>query len=292
MRDLYQEVSDRIVDAIEAGTPPWVRPWSETADARPANATTRRPYRGINSLLLGLEALVKGYPLNRWLTYRQAVQAGAHVKQGEHGVAVVFYRLREVPEASPDAAQPIETRVVPLLRAFTVFNVAQVHNLPAAMLAPPPPPAWDAHAEAERLLTVSGAAVHHGGEHAYYDRGRDAIHLPPRSAFADRGEYYATALHELTHWTGHATRCNRDLAGRFGDSAYAMEELIAEMGSAFLCAHCRIDGRLQHAAYVRGWLPVLRHDKRAVFTAATKAQAAADYVLGQVHPTEAEEVAA
>ena len=291
MRDLYQEVTDRIIAAVESGTPPWVRPWSQTADSRPANAGTRRPYRGINSLLLGFEAQLKGYSLNRWLTFRQAAALGARVRKDEHGTTVVFYKLREVSD-QPEAGEAPEKRVIPLLRAFTVFNVAQIEDLPATLTTPPQPPGWDAHAEAERVIETSGAEIHHGGNHAYFDRGKDVIHLPPRGAFADHGAYYATALHELTHWTGHPPRCDRNLSGRFGDSAYAMEELIAEMGSAFLCAHCRIDGRLQHAAYVRGWLPVLKNDKRAIFTASSKAQAAADYVLAKACPAQMEGVAA
>jgi antirestriction protein ArdC len=288
MNDLYQNVTDRIVAAIEAGTPPWIKPWSVAGDLRPLNAATRRPYRGINSVLLGLEAQTQGYARSRWLTYRQAAELGAQVRKGERGTTVVFYKLREVPEAQSE--QPgDEKRVIPLLRSFTVFNVAQIEGLPAALTEPPKPEAWTSSEAAEALLHASSATIRHGGVHAYYDRGLDAIHLPARSAFADGTSYYATALHELLHWTGHPARCNRDLKGRFGDAAYAMEELIAEMGSAFLCAHCAIDGRLQHAAYVRAWLPVLKGDKRAVFTAAAKAQAAADYLL---QPEQIGEVAA
>ena len=292
MRDLYKEVTDRIVAAIESGTPPWVRPWSQTTDPRPANAATQRPYRGINSLLLGFEAQLKGYPHNRWLTFRQAAKLGARVQKNAQGTSVVFYKLREVPEAQPEVSETPKKRVIPLLRAFTVFNVAQIDGLPAGLTAPPIPHSWDAQAEAEQLINTSGAEVRHGGNHAYYDRALDTIHLPSGGAFADRGGYYATALHELAHWTGHPARCNRSLAGRFGDSAYAMEELIAELSSAYLCAHCRIDGRLQHAAYVRGWLPVLKNDKRAIFTASSKAQAAADYLLTRNYPEQLEGVAA
>lgn len=283
MKDLYQMVTDKIVAAVEAGTPPWVKPWS-VSDQRPRNATTQRPYRGVNSVLLGLEADSKGYSDSRWLTFRQALDLGARVRGGEHGTTVVFYKLREVDAQSADAG---ERKVIPFLRSFTVFNVAQIDGL--ELIAPSKPVAWNAQAQAEALLRGSGATIRHGGSYAYYDRTRDHIQLPDRPAFAQSGDYYATALHEACHWTGHPTRCNRELKGRFGDAAYAMEELIAEMGSAYLCAHCRIDGRLQHAAYVHGWLPVIRNDKRAIFTASAKAQAAADFLL---QPAQAEEVAA
>ncbi len=281
--DLYLEVTQRIITALEAGTPPWVKPWS-VSDQRPRNATTARTYRGVNSLLLGLEADAKGYPDSRWLTFRQAAELGARVRGGEHGTKIVFYKLTEIEDDSAD-----HPRMVPLLRSFTVFNVAQIDGMPEDMTKPPEPAAWDADAEAEALLYASGVEIHHGAAQAYYHRSNDVVHLPARSAFADPGAYYATALHELIHWSGHASRCNRDLKGRFGDGAYAVEELIAELGSAFLCAHCRIDGRLQHAAYMHAWLQVLKGDKRAIFTASAKAQAAADYVL---QTTQVEEVAA
>jgi antirestriction protein ArdC len=277
-RDLYAENTARIVAALEQGTAPWVKPWSTGIDTLPMNGVTRRPYRGVNVLLLELEATAHGYPLQRWLTYRQAQELGGHVRPGEHGTTVVFWHLREL-EAKGEASQAEpKARVVPLLRAHTVFNVAQVDGLPASVCATEHP-RWDAEAQAEGLLASSGARIQHGGSKAYYQPGIDAIQLPPRQAFATAGNYYATALHELAHWTAHPARCHRDLSGRFGDDAYAAEELIAEMGSAFLCAHCRIDGQLQHASYLSSWLRVLRADKRAIFVASTKAQQAADFVL-------------
>jgi len=290
MIDLYQDVTDRIVAAIEAGTPPWVKPWS-VSDFRPRNAKTQRPYRGVNSVLLGLEADLRGFKQPQWLTFRQATELGARVRAGAQGTTVVFYKLTELPEQSADRTA-IQYRTVPLLRSFTVFNVAQIDGLPESMTKPPEPAVWDAHVEAEALLYASGAEIHHGGDQAYYQRAKDIVHLPPRSSFAAAGDYYATALHELVHWTGHETRCNRNLTGRFGDDAYAVEELVAELGSAMLCAHCRIDGQLQHPAYLRAWLQVLKADKRAIFTASAKAQAGADFVLRTQQPAQAEEVAA
>jgi antirestriction protein ArdC len=139
---------------------------------------------------------------------------------------------------------------------------------------------------------MSGATIHHGGSKAYYRPSSDEIQLPPRRAFQSASNYYAVALHELTHWTGHSSRCNRQLVGRFGDAAYAMEELVAEMGAAYLCAHCRLDGELRHAAYLAHWLNVLRADKRALFTVAAKAQRAADYVLELANPAGGQALAA
>lgn len=160
------------------------------------------------------------------------------MRKGEHGTTVVLWQLRQREagvEVEPAEQEPT-TRVIPLLRAFTVFNVARIDGLPAPVCAVPRP-AWDAEAQAEGLLAASVARIQHGGSKAYYQPSTDAIQLPPRPAFATAATCYATSLHELTHWTAHPARCHRDLSDRFGGDAYAAEELNAEMGSAFLCAH-------------------------------------------------------
>lgn len=284
--DLYASVTARIVAALEAGTSPWSCPWrGQGVDARPANATTSRVYRGINVLLLNLRAMSEGYASNRWLTFAQAQALGAHVRKGEHGSQIVFFKLHELDE--PAAAEPDQRRVVPLLRAFTVFNVDQVDGLPEAMRAQPlPPTGWQPIEAAERILAASGARVCHGGSKAFYAPGPDQIQMPPRQAFDSAADYYATALHELTHWTGHPSRCNRPLGMRHGIDAYAFEELVAEMGSAFLADYCGLVGRLQHASYIASWLQALRNDKRLIFTASSQAQKAADFLLAfeQVAP--------
>ena len=277
--DLYASVTARIVAALEAGTSPWSCPWrGQGVDARPANATTGRVYRGINVLLLNLRAMAEGYASNRWLTFAQAQALGAHVRKGEHGSQIVFFKLHELDE--PAAAEPDQRRVVPLLRAFTVFNVDQVDGLPEAMRAQPlPPTGWQPIEAAERILAASGARVCHGGSKAFYAPGPDQIQMPPRQAFDSAADYYATALHELTHWSGHPSRCNRPLGMRHGIDAYAFEELVAEMGSAFLADYCGLVGRLQHASYIASWLQALRNDKRLIFTASSQAQKAADFLL-------------
>ncbi len=278
--DLYQEVTDQIAKALEQGVAPWVKPWSEEADPLPVNVVSERAYRGVNVLLLNLKSLFAGYTRNRWLTYRQANDLGGQVKAGETGVRIFYYKLHKVParvEVFPwkNDRDEIEKSVIPLLRSYTVFNVAQVDGIPKP---PEPVKVWREDAEAEELIHASGAAIQHGGFSAYYLPAEDRIQLPPWNFFPAASAYYSTALHELTHWTGHPTRCNRQLSTRFGADAYAVEEIIAEIGSAFLCAHCRIDGRLQHAAYIDHWLKVLRADKRAIFVASTRAQQAADYL--------------
>lgn len=280
MRDLYAEVTNRIVAALEAGVTPWIRPWTADFEPTPINAASRRCYRGINTVLLTLEAQSRGFNRNAWLTFRQAKELGAHVRAGESGCHVVFYKLHELPhgatvERIEDERRP---KVIPLLRSFTVFNLAQIDNLPDRLKEREARVAWRPLEAAETLLTGSGADIRHGGAMAFYDPREDRIQLPAKHAFPDRGGYYATALHELVHWTAHPTRLHRDLGRRFGDAAYAMEELIAEMGSAFLCASCYLEGRLRHADYVGHWLQVLRNDKRAVFAAAAKAQQASDFI--------------
>ncbi len=279
-RDLYGEVTARIVNALEAGVTPWVRPWTVFFDPYPANAISRRAYRGINVVLLSLEAQLRGFSRNLWLTYGQAKDVGAHVRAGETGCTVVFYKLQEVPHplSAERIEDTVEPRVIPLLRSFTVFNVSQVANLPARLQEPEATFAWDPDAAAERLLNESGARIQHGGAEAYYSPATDHIQLPEPKHFPHSASYYATALHELVHWTGHPKRLDRALGRRFGEAAYAMEELVAELGSAFLCATCHLTGEVRHAEYVGDWLKVLNQDKRAIFAAAAKAQAAVDFI--------------
>src|SRR5512137_799974 len=292
--DIYTRVTNDIIAALERGTPPWVRPWSAAADPQPINASTRRPYRGLNVLTLQLHATAQGYARNVWLTLRQANDLGARVRRGEHGVPVVFWKLRKVDARAetqpwPDE-QEVHEKVVPLLRTYTVFNVAQLNDLPAHLLPAPAPVEWEPEAAAEDVLIRSQVEIRYGGDRAYYRPDGDFIQLPERGAFRDSASFYATALHEVLHATGHPRRLNRDFSGRWGDQAYAFEELVAEIGSAFLCAACRIDGELQHPAYVASWLRVLRGDPKAIFSAATKAQQGADLVWPYVDPITADAV--
>jgi antirestriction protein ArdC len=287
MNDIYARVTDTIIAELEAGTVPWVRPWSGEADPFPRNALSQRPYRGINNVLLGMEAHVRGYTSNQWLTFRQAQQLGAHVRKGERSSLIIYYEPKLVEkggsgaenEPLADGGEP-EMRFIPLLKLFNVFNVDQVDGLPGRYQEPLiPDPDWNACAAAEQIIECSGAEIRHQGFKAFFAPCSDLIYLPAKKTFADAGAYYSTALHELCHWTGGTSRLGRKLGRRFGESAYAMEELIAEMGSAFLSAHCRLDGRLQHASYIASWLEVLHRDQRAIFVAAAQAQKAADYLL-------------
>lgn len=236
--DLYQTVTNQIIAALEAGTSPWICPWKRGADdPNPANLSSGRPYRGINVLLLNLQSMTCGYTRNRWLTFRQAQALGGHVRRGEQGSPIVFFKMHDIDEAQATAAAPTgdqsERRATPLLRSFTVFNVDQIDGLPAALLSPITANAeWNAIDCAEQVLAQSGAVIRHGGARAFYQPNLDLIQLPFRSSFRAAADYYATALHELTHWTGHPSRCNRVMGQRKGIEAYAFEELVRT-----LCLH-------------------------------------------------------
>lgn len=297
--DVYTRVTDRIVSDLEKGVRPWMKPWSadHAADRLPAlplrhNGT---PYRGINILLLWGEAMEKGYTRNIWMTYKQAEEFGAHVRKGEHG-ALVVYADRFTKTEENDKGEEFE-REIPFMKGYTVFNVEQIEGLPARYLEPLAPRdesrTLELIDEAEAFFAKTGATFRHGGGRAYYAPAADFIQLPPAKAFKDAEAYAATKAHELTHWTGHASRMAREFGKRFGDRAYAFEELVAELGAAFLCADLGVtlEPREDHAAYLGHWLEVLKEDKRAIFSAAAHAQRAADYLHG-LQKEEAEPLAA
>lgn len=290
MKDLYADITHRIIQSLDAGTPPWICPWHD-GSAIPSNLATGKPYRGINILMLAIEAQMQGYGDSRWVTLRQANELGAKVRKGEHGTAIVFWKLRELDsDTGNDKSASEQTcdspRVIPLLRSYTVFNTHQLEFLPERFELRPTP-AWQPIGEAEDVLYSSGAVIRHGGNRAFYRPSDDIIQLPPPAEFSAPDDYYAVALHELTHWTGHPRRLDRPLGRRQGIEAYAYEELIAEMGAAFLCAHCGLPARLEHVSYIDSWLDALRRDKRLIFVAASAAQKAVDYVLGEHLPAPA-----
>jgi len=279
MKDIYTEVTNRIVAALEQGTPPWVCPWRQ-GSALPNNLATGKAYRGVNVLILAVEAMSRNFTDNRWLTFRQANALGARIRQGETGTAIVFYRMHEINDTT-DGFEELsgEVRKIPLLKTYVVFNADQLNELPDRFVLPPLQP-WQPLDVAEQLITQTDALICHGGNQAFYRPSSDTIQLPPMSSFPCADDYYATALHELTHWTGHSTRLNRLSVQRQGVDAYAFEELVAEIGAAFLCAHCGLNGVIEHASYIETWLNALRRDKRLIFLAAGAAQKAADWVMG------------
>lgn len=282
-QDVYARVTDKIVADLEKGVRPWLKPWSAGNTEGRITLPLRHngvPYRGINVLLLWGEAMANGYSSNRWMAFKQATELGAHVRKGEHGSLVVYANTVTKTEAN-DNGEEIE-REIPFMKGYTVFNVDQIDGLPEGYQTRPEPKGEPLQLieEAEAFFAATGATFRHGGNRAYYAPGLDLIQLPPAEAFRDAESYAATKAHELTHWTSHPTRLNRELGKRFGDEAYAAEELIAELGAAFLSVTLGItpEVREDHAAYLGHWLTVLKADKKAIFTAAAHAQRAADYL--------------
>lgn len=280
-RDTQQEVTDRIVAALESGTAPWVKPWASVGGSDgflDHNITTGREYNGVNIILLWMTRDERGYQRTGWLTYKQAKDLGGNVKRGEKGTQIVLWKPVKGKKAAEGS--DVEKRDYLLCRTYTVFNIEQCENLPEKFDAKPEAPvAEEARIDAcERFTKNTEAKISHGGNRAFYKPSTDEIRLPVFAQFKSDGDYYSTLFHELTHWT--APRCDRDLAGRFGDESYAAEELVAELGAAFLCAQHGVDGKLQHAEYVANWLKVLKNDKRAIFTAASKAKRAVAFLNG------------
>jgi antirestriction protein ArdC len=274
-RDLYAEVSARIIAELEAGAAPWIKPWSATAGINaPQNAATGRPYSGCNVVLLWM-AQAAGYRTPRFLTFNQAVELGGNVRKGEHGTKVFFVKQLQVHDKGAD--DETATRLIPMMREYTVFNVDQCENLPESVDKGKPirvrnPDTRDELADA--FLHSTGADIREGNGEAFYVPSRDFISMPSFDGFKGADHFYNVAFHELTHWTAHKTRLDRDLKNRFGSRNYAAEELIAELGAAFLCAEFGFDGDVRNAGYIGPWVELLKADKRAFFTACSQASKA------------------
>ncbi|MGJ4927155.1 ArdC family protein [Bradyrhizobium sp. HKCCYLS2038] len=283
---LYEEITSKIIGELEAGRVPWVQPWGTQAAkaqlALPRNATTGRAYTGINVLILWGAVIEHGFFGQSWLTFRQALSVGGHVRKGERGVTVV-YADRFVPTDERQRAREVgeEAQAIPFLKRFTVFNTDQCDGLSEdiATAAPPPRPGL-VEPVLETLIANSGVEFRIGGDRAFYAPVEDFVQVPPPAAFFEPINWHRTALHELAHASGHSSRLNRDLSGRFGSSKYAFEELIAEIASAFSCAALGIVPTVRHADYIGAWLDVLREDNRAIVRAASQASRVADYILG------------
>lgn len=287
-RDHYQEVTDRIIAALEAGTPPWRRPWDPDkagGPAMPRNAATGQRYRGINVLTLGMSGLAfcSGDP--RWATYKQAEDRGWQVRRGERGTTGYFFKRLELRDDSRPEDDEDAVRRIPLLRAFTLFHASQIDGIPAYVPPTVAEAPWRAPEAAEIILANSGAVVRIGGERAFYSLATDHIQMPPQAAFATALGYCGVLIHEMSHWTGASSRLNRDLRNSFGSHDYAREELRAEIGQVMVCAELGIADCdfSNNAAYVASWLEKLRSDRKEIFRAAADAQRIADYLLA-FHP--------
>ena len=279
--DIYKEITDKIVAALEkGGLPPWVKPWSTVGgeSALPSNFVTGKEYRGGNILHLWACQQLSDYVSNQWVTYKQAAEKGLQVRKGEKGSHVMFWKFL------PKKDNPDER--FPMVKSYTVFNVEQCDGYEPIEIEPE---TWERDKEIESRIKELEVNLVHQGASAFFSPKNDKITMPEHGRFKTKENYYATLLHELTHWTGHKTRLDRPFVGGFGSPDYAREELVAELGAAFLCAHYKLDGQLQHEQYIDNWLSVLKSDKKAITRASSLAQMAADLVTDREpirHPEE------
>jgi antirestriction protein ArdC len=277
MRNLHKEITDRIVARLKAGVVPWRQPWSgQGHGVMPRNAVTNRAYSGANVILLWSRAQESAFTDPRWLTFKQALELGGHVRKGEKGETVIY--VSKVIREDDDGVR----RSIPFLKAYTVFNVAQCDNLPSKILDPNAsqrvtnPNARDDIAD--QFIASTGATVRHGEARAYYQPAGDFVNMPAFETFKSSSAYYGVAFHELGHWTGAEKRLNRTFGKRFGDRAYSAEELVAELTSAFLCAEFGFDNDGQDAAYIATWIQFLEEHDKAIVAAAAAASRAVEYM--------------
>jgi antirestriction protein ArdC len=279
MRNLHKEITDRIVARLKAGVVPWRQPWSSKGfGVMPRNALTQRAYSGANVILLWSRAQESGFTAPLWLTFKQALELGGNVRKGEKGETVIYVsKVIRTDDATG------ERRAIPFLKAYTVFNVAQCDNLPAKVTTPngaqrvANPNARDELADA--FIAATGADYRHGEPRAYYAAGsRDFVNMPHFETFKSASAYYGVAFHELTHWTGAEKRLNRTFGKRFGDRAYSAEELVAELGSAFLCAEFGFDNDGQDAAYIASWIKFFEEHDKAIVAASAAASRAVEFM--------------
>ncbi|HTA22644.1 MAG TPA: zincin-like metallopeptidase domain-containing protein [Terriglobales bacterium] len=283
MPSVYEVITARIIEQLESGTAPWQKPWKVSGtNGLPRNLVTDRPYRGINNWML----LSSGFGSPYWLTFRQAGELKGHVRKGEKGLPVVYWKFgtREV----QDGDETVEKTSV-LCRFYTVFNIDQCEGISAPEKLTEPTLEVKPIDACERIVNgwVEKPAIQHGGDRASYHKITDCVRMPNTTAFESMEEYYSTLFHELTHSTGHPTRLNRSTlmdAESFGDQNYSREELVAEMGAAFLAGYCGIESRTinNSSSYLANWLDALKNDSRMVLVAASQAQKAADLILGVI----------
>ena len=261
MSTIAQTITDNIIKQLESGVAPWVKPWNSHGVDAPFNPIAKRYYNGINFIQL---SMMPGSTHN-WVTYKQAQSVGAQVRKGSKGVQVIYFSPLEVTDKVTG-----DSKKIPMLKTYTVFNADQVDGLELPVIEAPTQN--NTVESCEAFIKAQRARIEFGGNRAFYVPSLDYIQLPGLDQFKSTPDYYATALHELSHWTGHESRLNRDFKNRFGSEAYAFEELVAELGSAMLCAHLKIDGQLQHASYIESWLKVLKDDPKNILKAGALAQ--------------------
>jgi antirestriction protein ArdC len=273
--ELFAQITDTLIAKMEAGVTPWNKPWSAST-ASPHNLSGRN-YRGANAFWLDMLRDMRGYTSPVWMTYNQASAAGGSVKKGEKGTCVFFWNFTEKANATTGKVEKMVWA-----KAYTVFNLDQTENVRHKAIDPlAQPSVFERNDAADALVVATGAVITHGGDRACYVPSADVIRMPVKEAFTGSDAYYSTLFHEIGHWTGSDKRLKREFGKRFGDMAYAAEELVAELTAAYVCAALGFDNpaRDDHAAYLQAWIKVLKADPKAFITAAGKAQAAADFIL-------------
>jgi antirestriction protein ArdC len=281
--DHYQDLTDKILEALEAGTAPWRKPWNAEAcggSTAPVNAATGHRYRGVNLFVLGMSPLAMMSSDPRWCSYRQAVARGWQVRKGAKATPVFFYKPIEIAEGEGEC----ETRRIPILKVFSVFHASQIDGVPELSAPASAKTVVERIQDAETIFAASGVKVRIGGDRAFYHPALDFIQMPPDEAFESPAMRASVALHELAHASGAPHRLNRDLTGKFGSSAYSHEELRAELASLLVGSEIGLPTDIpNHASYIQSWIANLKQDKREFFHAAAEAQRIADYILG-FHP--------
>ena len=305
--DIYQKVTNLILSLLESAQKLTFRqPWINVGGGNPINVKSKKYYRGINWLLLSIIAVSKNYNVNRWLSLKQANELGGRIRKGEKASPVVLYKKTffdkngkrytdiEIVEMNQQTKTALAIISKTLLTEYSVFNVAQIEGLPSELYMMPNARVFnefEKDTEAEELLKLSGAKISYAGNQAYYSQITDEIVLPPRNQFENGEPFYDTAFHELAHWTGHPTRLNREKKNEDAKKDYALEELVAELSTAFVCASLGFDSQItNNAAYLKSWIKALKEDNKIILKVCTDAQKASDYILQPLH-SEQEKVA-
>lgn len=288
MQDQYQIITNKIIEQLEAAEKSsWVKPWSFLCDEH-FNLVSKQPYRGINRMSLSVDAGKKEFNSNVWLTFKQATNLGYSIKKGEKASDVCFFKPMLVTDKDAPVSEDgeVATKAIRIIRGYKVFNVEQLENYDGVLRLGGEKGVYHDFSPieiAESILAESGAVINYVlGPRAFYSPSSDHIVLPKPEQFAQSEMFYGVAMHELTHWTGHESRLNRNIKNSFGTQDYAFEELVAEIGASFVCAHIGIETHTMksHVSYLDHWLKVLKEDKRAIFKAAALAQKASDLILG------------
>ena len=268
--DIYTEVTNRVIERLEQGFAPWLKPW-HTENTLDKNIASGNEYNGINRIILGMS----GFNCNIWGSFKQWKDLGANVKLHEKGTAIVFYKPVSGVKVTSEGEEVIYNSV---FTTSYIFNAEQVEGIEIKPREIEDKPFLN-NVDIDNMVLNTGANIKHGGNSAYYRPSEDYINMPIKSDFNDEAGYYATLLHELTHWSGHKHRLDRTKGKRFGDTQYAFEELIAELGSAFLCEKFAVKGDIRHEGYIASWLKALKNDNKMIFSASAYAQKSTDYIV-------------